>query len=126
MRFGEFLNEKRVGKRITVRNFAAMVGISPSFLCDLESGARAFPARSKKSPDLLEKMASALSLSDAEAKEFKDLAEESMLSGNRVSAEISEYLQKVPEAQQALRLAKEKSVSKEEWEEFVRMLKERK
>lgn len=126
MRFGEFLNEKRVGKRITVRSFAAMVGISPSFLCDLESGTRAFPARSKKSPDLLEKMVSALSLDDAEAKEFKDLAEESMLSGNRVSAEISEYLQKVPEAQQALRLAKEKSVSKEEWEEFVRMLKERK
>ncbi len=126
MRFGEFLNEKRVGKRITVRSFAAMVGISPSFLCDLESGTRAFPARSKKSPDLLEKMVSALSLDDAEAKEFKDLAEESMLSGNRVPAEISEYLQKVPEAQQALRLAKEKSVSKEEWEEFVRMLKERK
>lgn len=126
MRFGEFLNEKRVGKRITVRSFAAMVGISPSFLCDLESGTRAFPARSKKSPDLLEKMVSALSLDDAEAKEFKDLAEESMLSGNRVPAEISEYLQKVPEAQQALRLAKEKSVSKEEWEGFVRMLKERK
>lgn len=125
MTFGEFLNLKRIEAKITIRKFASDVGISPSFLCDLENGNRAFPAKSKKTPDLLEKMITNLRLNENDTKLFKDYAEESMLLGNRVPNEISEYLQRVPEAQQALRLAKEKSITKEEWEKFVEMLKEK-
>jgi len=125
MTFGEFLNLKRIEAKITIRKFASDVGISPSFLCDLENGNRAFPAKSKKTPDLLEKMIITLKLDENDTKLFKDYAEESMLLGNRVPNEISEYLQRVPEAQQALRLAKEKSITKEEWERFVEMLKEK-
>ncbi len=126
MTFGEFLNMKRTDARITIRKFASVVGISPSFLCDLENGNRPFPAKSKKTPDLLNKMIVALNLNDADKKLFKTYAEASMLIGNRVPNEISEYLQRVPEAQQALRLAKEKSVSKEGWELILQILKEKK
>lgn len=124
MTFGEFLNMKRTEAKITIRSFANAVGISPSFLCDLENGSRAFPAKSKKTPDLLERMVATLNLNDNDAKLFKDYAEQSMLSGNRIPSEISNYLQRVPEAQQALRLAKDKSVTKEDWEKIIQILKE--
>ncbi|MCQ3035128.1 MAG: helix-turn-helix domain-containing protein [Bacilli bacterium] len=115
---------KRIEAKITIRSFANAVGISPSFLCDLENGSRAFPAKSKKTPDLLERMVATLNLNDNDAKLFKDYAEQSMLSGNRIPSEISNYLQRVPEAQQALRLAKDKSVTKEDWEKIIQILKE--
>lgn len=124
MTFGEFLSMKRIEAKITIRSFANAVGISPSFLCDLENGSRAFPAKSKKTPDLLERMVATLNLNDNDAKLFKDYAEQSMLSGNRIPSEISNYLQRVPEAQQALRLAKDKSVTKEDWEKIIQILKE--
>lgn len=126
MTFGEFLNMKRIEAKITIRKFASEVGISPSFLCDLENGNRAFPAKSKKTPDLLEKMIFALNLNENDSKLFKDYAEESMLLGNRLPNEISDYLQRVPEAQQALRLANEKSITNEEWEKFIQILREKK
>lgn len=125
MTFGEYLHMKRIEAKITIRSFASMVGISPSFLCDLESGSRAFPENSKKVPDLLEKMIKTLQLSENDSEIFKNYAKESMLLGNRVPTEISEYLKSVPEAQQALRLANEKSVKKEEWEKFIKILKEK-
>lgn|SRR5574344_1899842 len=126
MTFGEFLSMKRNEKKITVRGFASLVGISPSFLCDLESGNRAFPSKSRKYPDLLEKIISVLSLDVEEAKILKELSEESMLLGDRIPSEISEYLQRVPQAQQVLRLAKDRNISKEEWEEIAKLLEDRK
>ncbi len=125
MDFGKFLNQKRAAAKITVRGFAQKVGISPSFLCDLESGNRAFPAKSKKNPDLMDKMIEALGLNEEDTKRFKEYAEESMLMGNRLPDEISEYLRNVPEAQQALRVASEKSITGEEWEQLVRTLKDK-
>ena len=94
MTFGEFLLLKRTDQRITIRQFASNIGISPSFLCDLESGNRAFPANSRKYPDLLEKIISALSLDEKEATLMRNLAKESMLIGDRVPPEISDYLKR--------------------------------
>lgn len=122
MTFGDFLSTKRVERKITVRGFALLIGISPSFLCDLESGNRAFPAKSRKYPDLFERISSTLKLTEEERKTLKDLSEESMLLGDRIPSEISEYLQRVPQAQQVLRLAKERDISKEKWEEIRKML----
>jgi transcriptional regulator with XRE-family HTH domain len=126
MTFGEFLNSKRTEAKITIRRFAELVGISPSFLCDLENSSRPFPAKSRKTPDLLEKMINALNLNEDDAILFKQYAEQSLLLGNRIPNEISEYLKRVPEAQQALRLANEKSLNNEEWEELLKIIKEKK
>ena len=122
MSFGEYLSKKRKELRITVREFAKIIGISPSFLSDLENGNRAFPANSRKYPNLLENIIVALSLNESEADTIKNLAKESMLLGDRVPPEISDYLKKVPEAQQALRIAEEKGLSKEEWEKIVKII----
>lgn len=125
MEFNEYLSQKRIEKHIPIRKFAAMIGISPSFLCDLESGTRAFPVKSKF-PDLLKKMVVALELNDEETELFQSLVEQSMLRGDKVSAEISAYLRRVPEAAVALRKANENNVSKEQWEEIIRILEEKK
>lgn len=125
MDFSNYLSKKRIESHITIRKFAAMIGISPSFLCDLENGARAFPAKSK-SPDLLEKMITALGLDEASADYFRLLADQSMLRGDKVPTEISDYLKRVPEAAVALRKANEKNVTKEQWDEFIKILEEKK
>ena len=124
MEFSNYLLQKRTEKHIPIRKFAALIGISPSFLCDLESGARGFPAKSKF-PDLLENMIAALELSNEDAEYFRLLAEQSMLKGDKVSPEISAYLKRVPEAAVALRKANENNVSKEQWEKITKILEEK-
>ena len=124
MEFSNYLSQKRAEKHIPIRKFAALIGISPSFLCDLESGARGFPAKSKF-PDLLENMIAALELSNEDAEYFRLLAEQSMLKGDKVSPEISAYLKRVPEAAVALRKANENNVSKEQWEKIIKILEEK-
>ena len=124
MEFSNYLSQTRTEKHIPIRKFAALIGISPSFLCDLESGARGFPAKSKF-PDLLENMIAALELSKKDAEYFRLLAEQSMLKGDKVSPEISAYLKRVPEAAVALRKANENNVSKEQWEKIIKILEEK-
>ena len=125
MEFGNYLSQKRTEKRIPIRKFALLIGISPSFLCDLENSTRAFPAKSKF-PNLLEKMIGALELNEKDAEQFRSLAEQSMLKGDKVSPEISAYLKRVPEAAVALRKANENNISKEQWEELIKILEEKK
>ncbi len=125
MEFSNYLSQKRIEKRIPIRKFAAAIGISPSFLCDLESGTRAFPAKSKF-PDLLEKIIVTLELNEEDAEFFRMLAQQSMLKGDKVSPEISAYLKRVPEAAVALRKANENNVSKEQWKEIIKILEEKK
>lgn len=125
MEFSNYLSQKRTEKRIPIRKFALLIGISPSFLCDLENGTRAFPAKSKF-PDLLERMIGSLELNERDAEQFRSLAEQSMLRGDKVSPEISAYLKRVPEAAVALRKANENNISREQWEEIIKILEEKK
>jgi len=66
---------------------------------------------------------SSLDLTSEDSIMLRRLAEESMLNGDRLSPEISVYLQNVPEAQQALRIAKENGISKEEWNAFIKLIR---
>ena len=122
MKFGEYLEEKRKERKIPLRTFAKNIGISPSFLCDLESGYRAFPSEAKFD-GLMEQIIKQLALSDDEAEILRNLADESMFSKGRVPSEIIQYLQNVPAAQMALRKAKESNTSDETWKNIVEDLK---
>lgn len=122
MKFNEYLLLKRKEKKYTLRKFAMMIGISPAFLSDLESGNRSFPANSKKYPDLLEKIVKALDLSQNDKELFVSLASESMLEKDKIPQDVKAYLQNVPMAQQALRKATECGVTKEQWEEFIKTI----
>lgn len=124
MNFKEYLSLKRQEKQLTIRKFATLIGISPAFLCDLESGSRSFPANSKKYPDLLERIINVLELDDNEREIMIQLAHESMLEKDKISAEVKEYLQGTPRAQEALRKAAECGATDEAWEAFIKALKE--
>ena len=124
MNFKEYLSLKRQEKQLTIRKFATLIGISPAFLCDLESGSRSFPANSKKYPDLLERIIKVLELDDNEREIMIQLAHESMLEKDKISAEVKEYLQGTPRAQEALRKAAECGATDEAWEAFIKSLKE--
>lgn len=121
MEFGEFLNNKRREKRFTVRNFAELVDISPSFLCDLENGDRPFPSQSKKA-NLLNKMCEVLELNEESTIEFKKLADQSALKRNKLPNEMSAYLLNNPLAQQALRKATDKKTSDKTWAKVIKIL----
>lgn len=124
MKFKDYLSTKRKERGITVRAFAAMVKISPSFLCDLESGNRQFPSNSKVNPNLLNDIIASLNLVGEDAAMMERLANESMLEVDKVSAEVSNYLKTVPQASAALRIAKDKNITQEKWDEIVRILEE--
>jgi len=126
MAFGDYLAEKRKDRKMTIRFFAKEIGISPSFLCDLESNNRAFPSNSKVCPNLLNNIINCLKLNEEEATKLKSLADESMLRGDKIAQEISDYLKRVPEASLALRKANEKNVSKEKWDQIMKILEESK
>jgi transcriptional regulator with XRE-family HTH domain len=51
-RFGEILAEARKAKRITLRKLGDFVGLSPSFLSEMERGGRRPPENSQKIRDL--------------------------------------------------------------------------
>ena len=124
MKFKDYLSLKRQERQLTIRRFASIIGISPAFLCDLESGSRSFPANSKKYPDLLEKIIEGLKLGEKEKEIMVQLAHESMLEKDKISPEVKEYLQGTPRAQEALRKAAECGASNEAWEAFIKSLKE--
>ena len=124
MNFKEYLFLKRQERQLTIRKFAALIGISPAFLCDLESGSRSFPANSKKYPDLLERIINVLDLNNDEREIMIQLAHESMLEKDKISPEVKEYLQGTPRAQEALRKAAECGATDEAWEVFIKSLKE--
>jgi len=52
MRFGESLARARRAKRVTLRKLAKLVGLSPSFLSELELGRRLPPKNKEKIRDL--------------------------------------------------------------------------
>lgn len=120
-KFGDFVVTKRKETGLSIRGMAKKVGVSPTFLCDIESNDRAFPASSKKD-DLAQKFMDALELTDAERATFAKLADESALSKNRISQETIDYLKSAPIAQQALRKAKDVNATDDDWEKFLKSL----
>ena len=124
MQFKEYLAEKRSQRKIPVRVFAQLVGISPSFLCDLESGHRSFPSDPKLSEQLFPKMVQVLGLTEEETAEFKALADQSTLEGGKLPVDIREYLLRNPQAQVALRKAKEKGLDDQLWAALIQKIEE--
>jgi transcriptional regulator with XRE-family HTH domain len=122
---GDFLAEKRLEKHIPIRTLANEVGVEASFLSEIETGDRPFPAKTKAG-NLSELLIEKLGMSEAEASEFYRLADESLYSNGRVSPEMVQYLEAAPMAQQALRKAKDLGFTDEQWKDFMSAMEEAK
>lgn len=84
MNFGEYIKLKRMEKGISLRQLAGKIGISPSYMSDIEKGRRYAPDKEK-----LEQIQKVLFVRDEEIQKFYDLAG---LSRNEVPQDLPEYI----------------------------------
>ena len=112
MKFGRFVEQKRKEQGITLRGLAGELYLAPSYMSDMEKGRRYPPDKGK-----LEEIARILKL----AKEDKDLMYDlaAMAKENTVSPDLPEYIMEKDIVRVALRKARDKNVSDEDWKRVI-------
>ncbi len=116
--FGKYVKQRREQLGKTLRGFAAEVGISPAYLCDIENGYRKAPEK------FLDKFAYALGIVEPdELNRFYDLAG---VSQNGQHIDINSYINALPSARMALRTAKDKNFTDKDWLELIKIIKQKK
>lgn len=116
--FGEFIAKKREEKKITLREMAKLLKITPPYLSDIEKDRRNSPEREK-----LDEIATILSLSDDECRYMYDLAGKKR---KTVSPDLPDYIMDRDYVRVALRTAMDLGAGEDEWMKFVEELKDRK
>lgn len=111
MTFGEFVKDKRQKLGITLRAFADVLHIAPSYVSDIEKGKRNAPTQ-----DILESMSQILKLNDEEKNTLFDLA---ACSKNEIAQDLTSYVSDNPNLRVALRKAKELNFGDEEWVKII-------
>ena len=105
--FGEFISRKRKEKGLTLQLAASQLGITVSYLSDIEHDRR-YPPEER-----LPRIASVLGLKGEETTKMYDLA---AVSRETSPADLSEYLMKHPTARKAVRYARDNDFSDSDWE----------
>ena len=118
LNFGDFLQKKREENRITIRNMAERIGISPTFLCDIERDRRNPPEKDK-----LDLIANALNLTSDEITLMMNLAGKKR---NTVAPDLPEYIMGKEYVVAALRTARDLNADESDWLRFVEELRNRK
>lgn len=125
-KLGEYLRNLRKQKGYSLRESQDLLGVSRTFICDLENGAP-FPSGNKKGEkkNLVQKYIEVYELDEKQAEEFKLMIDESLLgkSSNNISADMVDYLKSNQVVQQVLRKAIEADLSEEEWNNFLERIK---
>ncbi len=121
-RLGDYLKNLRKQRGYSLREAEKYLGVSRTFICDLENGAP-FPSGNKKGErtNLVQKYIEVYGLDLKQAEEFKLLIDESLLgkASNNISADVVDYLKSNQVVQQVLRKAIEADLSEEEWKRFL-------
>ncbi|MDO4544510.1 MAG: helix-turn-helix transcriptional regulator [Clostridia bacterium] len=117
MTFGQFLTSRRKAKEIPLRRFAAMLDISPEFLCNVEKGRRSAPNK-----ETLEKISRLLSLSKEDDALMYDLAADSKNTVSAIPSDLTGFINENRVIVAALRVAKDADATDEEWQEFMAKL----
>lgn len=116
--FGEFINKKRIEKKLTLRKMAEMLGVSAPFLTDVE--------KDRRNPFDMEKLtllSGILCLNSEEQALMLDLAGKKR---NAVAPDLPEYIMERDYVSAALRTARDLDAGEEEWNRFVEELRRRK
>lgn len=116
--FGEFISQKRIGKQITLRKMADMLGVSAPFLTDVEKD-----RRNPFDMEKLSQLAKILDLSNEERELMFNLAGKKR---NAVAPDLPEYIIERDYVSAALRTARDLDAGEEEWNQFVEELRKRK
>ena len=116
--FGEFVQEKREEKQITLRKFADTIGFSAPFWSDVEKDRRNPPEIDK-----LHLIARILNLTESENALMLDLAGKKR---NSVAPDLPDYIMERDYVAAALRTARDLDAGEKEWNEFIEELRKRK
>ena len=116
--FGEYVRQKRLERKVTLRAFAKQVGISATFISGMENNEKAAP-----SGEVLKGIVEVLVLDKDETDRLYDLAAQTKTS-NPLPLDIAETVHENAIVRIALRVAKDLDATDEEWEDFMRRLKE--
>lgn len=115
--FGEYVKQRRESLKMTMKDFAEKVQISPAYLCDIEKGNRKPPEKH------LGKFAEILQVTSTE--DIDAFYERAGVS-KRQHTDIDAYIDGLPSARVALRTAKNKNYTDDDWLEIVEIIKQKK
>ena len=115
--FGEFIASKREEKKITLREMARLLKITPPYLSDIEKDRRNSPDK-----DRLDEIAAILFLSEEECSYMYDLAGKKR---NSISPDLPDYIMERDYVRAALRKAIDLNIGEEEWTKFIEELEDR-
>ena len=120
MRYGQFLRSKRVndGRELTLKDVAEELGVSVSFVSDVEQGRRK-PYDEVKTQKLIE----FLKLSEDEVALMYDLAAKENSKIPRDLDDIMMYTEAGEMARFALRMTKKGIINDDDWKQFIRYIK---
>ena len=116
--FGEFVQEKREEKQMTLRKFAEAISFSAPFWSDVEKDRRNPPEIDK-----LHLIARILNLTESENAIMLDLAGKKR---NSVAPDLPDYIMERDYVAAALRTARDLDAGEKEWNEFIEELRKRK
>lgn len=118
-RFGDFVREKRLQRKINLRKLAQIIGIVPAYMSDIENNRRYPPDKEK-----IYRIAEALELSEEETNTLFDLAANEK--ENTVSPDLPEYIMGTDKARVALRMARDLNADDEDRMKVIEMLEAKK
>ena len=101
--FGSILKQLRLDKDIGLRELAKMIGKSPSYLSEIESGHASPP-----SPEMILDIAHALG----------GHKNELLAAASKMDPQLTDYVSHQPEAADFLRKAREYGFDKEDWQKL--------
>ena len=116
--FGDFLYQKRIENKITMRQMADELGVSPVFISDIEKD-----RRNPFDVNRLKQLVSFLNLTDEDRDLMYDLAGKKR---NEVAPDLHDYITENDYVSAALRTCRDLEVGEEEWARMVEELKQRK
>lgn len=117
MKFGEKLKLFRKGKGISLRNLATTIGITPTYLSDIENCKTKAPTK-----ELMNKLIENLQLVADEAEVLIELAADER---NELPADISEAIIYTPAIKKLIRIGIAANIKNETWESMAETLKKR-
>ena len=116
--FGEYVKQRRETLKMTMRDFAEKIEISPAYLCDIEKGNRKPPVK------YLQKIAEVLQIIDSD--ELNLFYDSAGVSKDGQHSDINNYIDGLPSARMALRTAKDNHYTDEDWLRLVEIIKQKK
>ena len=123
MRFGDFIKHKRLNdpRELTLKDMSERLGISLSFLSDIENN-----RRKPFDKDKIEKFAQVLNLSDEDKAKMYDLAARDRREVPSDIEDIMMYSEIGDMARLALRQSNAGVIDEEDWKKFIREIEKKK